>query len=451
MHLIAPRAEVQGRAATYSHTMPRPSSRRTLVLLPAVFVAGLLTGAALTAGASGEPFERLRVFAEALSIIEARYVDDRKADELIYDAIGGLTQGLDDHSIFLDPERYKSIREQTSGEYYGVGVSIDSSGSTIRVVEPVEGSPAEEAGVLAGDEIVAVDGVRLDAVGKDGLLDRIKGRRGTIVVLTLLREGAEVDIPVRRDQVRTKSVKARMVGAGVGWVKLERFQRRTADELKRALAELRDENGGPLTGLILDLRDNPGGYLNQAVAVADVWLNEGLIVSTLGRERAEPPGRARSPGTDKETPIVVLVNGGSASAAEIVAGALQDQARATLVGYTTYGKGSVQQFFDLPDGSALKLTTARYYTPSGRSIHGSGIEPDLPLGERGQWTPQIDVVGLLEDFPPPPKWAAEDFEVQVAAAYFADPERVRLAIQGAAADPPVDSESEPTSEATPAE
>ena len=395
-----------------------------------------MTGAALTAGATGEPFERLQVFAEALSIIEARYVDARPAGDLIYDAIGGLTQGLDDHSIFLDPDRYKSIREQTSGEYYGVGVSIDSSGSTIFVLEPVEGSPAEEAGIASGDEIIAVDGVRLDAVGKDTLLDKIKGRRGTIVVLTLLRDGAEIDIPVRRDQVRTKSVTGRLLGPGVAWVKLERFQRRTADELKRSLAELRESNGGPLTGLVLDLRDNPGGYLNQAVAVADVWLNEGLIVTTLGRERAEPPGRARGPGTDKDTQIAVLVNGGSASAAEIVAGALQDQERATLIGYTTYGKGSVQQFFDLPDGSALKLTTARYYTPSGRSIHGSGIEPDIALGEKGQWTPQVDVPALLADFPPGPEWAAADLELQVASAFLGDPDRLRAAFAATAADPP---------------
>ena len=412
-------------------------SLRSAVLLPAVFAAGLITGAAITAGASGEPFERLRVFAEALSIIEARYVDARPADELIYDAIGGLTQGLDDHSVFLDPERYRAIREQTSGEYYGVGVSIDSSGPVIRVLEPVEGSPAEEAGILSGDAIVAVDGARLEAVGKDALLDRIKGKRGTLVVLTLLRDGEEIDIPVRRDQVRTRSVHARLVRPGTAWIKLDRFQRRTADELKRAMAELRDENGEPLTGLILDLRDNPGGYLNQAVAVADVWLDEGLIVSTLGRERAEPPGRARAPGTDRDTPLVVLVNGGSASAAEIVAGALQDQGRATLVGYTTYGKGSVQQFFDLPDGSALKLTTARYYTPSGRSIHGSGIEPDLPLGDRGEWTPQIELEPILQGVPAPPEWAAEDFELQIAAAWLDDPSRVEALVRGGiAADPP---------------
>ncbi len=410
---------------------------RSIAVLCGVFAAGLLTGAALSAGATGEPFERLRVFAEALSIIEARYVDSRPADDLIYDAIGGLTQGLDDHSVFLDPEHYKSIREQTSGEYYGVGVSIDSSGPTIRVIEPVEGSPAEEAGIVPGDELIAVDGVRLEVIGKDALLEKIKGRRGTIVVLTLLRAGAELDVAVRRDQVRTRSVEARLIRDGIGWVKLARFQRRTADELKRALVELRDERGAPLTGLVLDLRDNPGGYLNQAVAVADLWLDEGLIVTTLGRDRAEPPGRARASGTDRDTKIAVLVNGGSASAAEIVAGALQDQGRATLVGYTTYGKGSVQQFFDLPDGSALKLTTARYYTPRGRSIHGSGIVPDLALGERGQWVPQIDLAPLLAGFPPPPTWAAEDLEVQVAAAFLEQPESVRTFVAGTlASDPP---------------
>ncbi len=389
-------------------------------MLVATFAAGVLTGAALTASATGEPFERLRVFAEALSLIESRYVDERSSDVLLYDAIGGLTQGLDDHSVFMDPERYRETREQTSGEYFGVGISVDTQDDGIHVVEPMQGSPAEEAGVLPGDRIVAVDGVRFEAAGTEALLSKIKGKRGTIVVLTVLRGADELDLPVRRDQVRTSSVDSRLLEPGYGWARLSRFQRRTADELRRALTELKEANGGPLAGLVLDLRGNPGGYLNQAVAVADLWLDDGVIVTTVGRERPEPAGRARAGGTDRDLQLVVLVDGGSASAAEIVAGALQDHERATLVGYTTWGKGSVQQFFDLPDGSALKLTTARYYTPSGRSIHGSGIRPHVELGERGSSHPDFDVDAVLAGHPPSPEWTSSDPELRVALGLLRD-------------------------------
>ena len=401
----------------YPLSMHERSRTRSAATLLATFLAGLLTGAAVSADATGEPYERLRVFAEALSLIESRYVDERTSDVLLYDAIGGLTQGLDDHSVFMDPERYREIREQTSGEYYGVGVSIDSNDGRILILQPLEGSPAEDAGLLPGDEIVAVDGVRIEEAGEDALLGKIKGRRGTVVVLTVQRGEEELDFPVRRDQVRTRSVESRLADGGYGWVKLSRFQRRTADELRRAVTELREENGGPLAGLVLDLRGNPGGYLNQAVAVADLWLADGVIVTTLGRQGKEPDGKARATGTDRDLSLVVLVDGHSASAAEIVAGALQDHGRALLAGYTTYGKGSVQQFFDLPDGSALKLTTARYYTPSGRSIHGSGIEPDLPLGRRG--VPDPSVEEALAD-QASPDWAEADVELRAALAWLRD-------------------------------
>jgi carboxyl-terminal processing protease len=410
--------------------MATPQTLRPATLV-GVFLAGLLSGAALTASATGEPYERLRVFAEALSLIEARYVDERPPDALLYDAIGGLTQGLDDHSVFMDPDRYRETREQTSGEYYGVGISIDSREGGIHVVQPMAGSPAEDAGLLPGDVIVAVDGLRIEAAGEDALLSRIKGRRGTIVVLTVRRGTDEMDFPVRRDQVRTRSVESRLLVDGYAWAKVSRFQRRTADELRRALAELAEENGAPLAGLVLDLRGNPGGYLNQAVAVADLWLSDGVIVTTVGRDRPEPAGRARAAGTDRDLVVVGLVDGGSASAAEIVAGALQDHGRARLLGYTTWGKGSVQQFFDLPDGSALKLTTARYYTPSGRSIHGSGIEPDIAFGERGSSQPDFAYEGLLAGFPPGPDWAAGDPELLLSLAFLRDPVAVEAGVRGA--------------------
>jgi carboxyl-terminal processing protease len=209
----------------------------------------------------------------------------------------------------------------------------------------------------------------------------VRGPRGTVVVLGVLRGGARLDLAMHRDQVRTRSVSGEMLPDGVGLVRLARFQKRTVDEVSEVLAQLRDERGGPLAGIVVDLRDNPGGYLRQAVAVADLWLADGTIVSTIDRGEAAQQDRAQALGTDKETPLVVLINAGSASAAEILAGALQDLHRATVVGYTSYGKGSVQQFFELSDGSALKLTTARYLTPSGRSIHGLGITPDIAFAD----------------------------------------------------------------------
>jgi len=390
----------------------------------AAFAAGILTGAALTAAAGAYPFEKLHVFAEALSKIDAHYVDERSTDDLIYDAIGGLTQGLDDHSVFLDPERYAQMQEQTSGEYFGVGIEVEDREGRVFVLAPLEGSPAEEAGVLAGDEIVAVDDALVTAIGSEGALKRIRGDRGTVVVLTMKRADAEqtVDISVRRDRVRTRSVESDLLEGGYGLVRVERFQRRTFDEVRRALTELEEANGAALAGIVLDMRGNPGGYLSQAVAIADIWIDEGVIVSTVDRHSLRQRDEAHAAGTDTTTPIAVLVDSGSASAAEIVAGALKDHERGKLIGYPTYGKGSVQMFFDLSDGSALKLTTARYYTPAGHHIHGSGIAPHIALGERGAEDPEGDLGSLLGDVPATAQLAA-DPEMHVAVAWLADPVR----------------------------
>lgn len=390
----------------------------------AAFAAGILTGGALTAAAGAYPFEKLHVFAEALSKIDAHYVDKRDPEALVYDAIGGLTQGLDDHSVFLDPERYAQMREQTSGEYFGVGIEVETRDERVFVIEPLEGSPAEEAGILAGDEIVAVDDADVTEIGPEGALARIRGDRGTVVVLSVERADAEapVDISVRRDRVRTRSVESDLVAGGIGLVRVERFQRRTFDEVRRALTELEEANGTVLNGIVLDMRGNPGGYLSQAVAIADLWIDQGTIVSTIDRRTLRQRDEAHPAGTDTTTPIAILVDSGSASAAEIVAGALKDHGRGKLIGYPTYGKGSVQMFFDLSDGSALKLTTARYYTPAGHHIHGSGIAPDIALGERGADDPEGDLTGLLDEVAVS-EAVARDPEMHVAIAWLADPVR----------------------------
>ncbi len=391
----------------------------------AVFAAGLITGAALTASANVYPLDRLQVFAEALVKINDFYVDERDPNELVYDAIGGLTQGLDDHSVFLDPERYLEMQEQTSGEYFGVGIQVEDRDGHVFVIEALEGSPALQAGVEAGDEIVAVDDVLVEAIGADAALARIRGDRGTVVVLTVVREGREhpLDIPVRRDRVHTRSAEGELLPDGVGLLRIERFQRRTVDEVRRELAELEEQADGPLQGLVVDLRGNPGGYLSQAVAVTDLWVEQGRIVSTVDRRSAAQHEEAHRAGTDTETPIAVLVDGGSASAAEIVAGALKDHGRATVIGYTTYGKGSVQQFFDLSDGSALKLTTARYLTPGGHNIHGSGIAPNLALGPAGARVPAHDLGSLLDAYPIPQTFWG-DPALHVALAWLDDGARV---------------------------
>lgn len=388
----------------------------------AVFVAGLLTGAAVTAGATDEiPFPRLEAFSHALSIIHARYVDERDPDQLVYDAIGGLTQGLDDHSVFLDPDAYRQMLEQTSGEYYGVGVQTENRSGRIFVLAVSEGSPAEEAGLRPGDELTSVDGTVLTPENAVEVLGGVRGPRGTLVLLGVARGEEVLEFAVRRDQVRTRSVFAALIGDGIGWLRISRFQKRTVDEASEALAELREAQGGELRGLVVDLRDNPGGYLRQAVSVADLWISDGTIVSTIDRGDASQDDRAQAAGTDLTLPLVVLINGGSASAAEILAGALQDTGRAKLIGYTSYGKGSVQQFFELADGSALKLTTARYLTPSGRFIHGSGISPDLVLGDVGTPFDSERFQVLFDAHPPTHDEVDADPELHAAWAYLRDP------------------------------
>lgn len=384
------------------------------------WVFGLLTGASLSAVGATIPYDRLTVFAEALSIIEDRYVDAREPDALVYDAIGGLTQGLDDHSVFLDPDEARRLKEETSGEYIGIGVTLDAKADALTVLTTLEGSPAEDVGVRPGDRIVAIDGQRVQAVGADMALERIKGPSGSVVVLTLARGADEVDLRLERGPVRARSVVGHRLDEQAGYLRIERFQLNTGDELKRALATLRPRPKD-MASLVLDLRGNPGGYLTQAIAVSDIFLPEGAIVHTLERGAPLRTESARGPGTIADLAVVALVDGGSASAAEIVAGALQDHGRARLLGYPTYGKGSVQQFFDLRDGSALKITVARYLTPNKASIHGSGIRPDWVLGERGATSPDIDIRAVLASAPAAPAWAPEDHALRLAWLALRDP------------------------------
>lgn len=352
----------------------------------AVLGFGLALGGAVLAGLalpvagddSGAVAER-RLLGEVMDRIRTEYVDPVTEDALVASAARGMVTGLDPHSRLLDAAEYEQVRISTSGHYTGVGLEVRGDGDQVVVVAPIPGSAAERAGLRAGDVLVSVDAEPVTAAALDATIRRLRGAPGTAVDVTARR--ADVLLPFRllRGPVQVQSVRAAPLGDGLGYVRITQFSDRTAADLARALRDLRAADGG-LRGLVLDLRDNPGGVLDAAVAVADAFLEQGLIVSASGRTRDARFRRDATPGDLLAgAPLAVLVNGNSASAAEIVAGALHDHGRATLLGARTFGKGSVQTVLPLSDGRALKLTTSRYFTPAGDSIQARGIEPDVAL------------------------------------------------------------------------
>lgn len=328
--------------------------------------------------AAGETYESLKIFTEVLSLVESNYVESVDSSQLVEGAINGLMRELDPHSSYMSPDVYKEMEVETEGSFGGLGIEITIRDHQLTVVSPIEDTPAYEVGIEAGDVIVKVDG---ESTSKMSLFDAVKkmrGPKGTSVTITIMREGfAEPkDYTIVRDIIKIKSVTSKMLEDGIGYVRIRRFQKSTAQELEEANAAL---GGSELRGMVLDLRKNPGGLLDQAIAVSDAFLDTGrLIVSTKGRlQNQNVEFNARAPADEIAFPMVVLVDGGSASASEIVAGALQDHGRAAVLGVQTFGKGSVQTIFPLSDGSGLRVTTAKYYTPSGRLIQGTGIEPDI--------------------------------------------------------------------------
>jgi carboxyl-terminal processing protease len=297
-------------------------------------------------------------------------------------AIRGMVAGLDPHSAFLDSQEYDEIRISTTGHYSGVGIEVALEDGVVRVVSPIDGTPAAAAGVLPGDVILSVDGRAVDGGGLEDTIDRMRGQPGTVVTVAVARTGVETPLEFRlkRANVEVHSVRDELLDHDVGYVRITHFSDTTAADLGRALTALHARTPYGLRGLVLDLRNNPGGVLEAAVSVSDAFLDDGVIVRASGRAVDARFEMDAQPGDLLQgAPLVVLVNGGSASASEIVAGALQDHHRATLVGHRTYGKGSVQTVMPLSDGHAIKLTTSRYYTPSGRSIHERGITPDVEL------------------------------------------------------------------------
>ncbi len=362
------------------------------LFLVSIFLLGIYIGAygkrTAQDGDNKEIYEYLRTFSDVIDLVKRNYVEDVKDKDIVYAAIKGILESLDPHSSFLPPDMYKEMQTDTKGEFGGIGIEITIKDGFPTVITPIEDTPAFKAGMKAGDHIVKIDGKPTKNMGLMDVVKLIRGPKGKAVTLSVAREGTQglKEYTVVRDIIFVKSVKFRMLSDEYGYIRLAQFQEKTSKDLDNALRELEKINKGrPLKGLILDLRNDPGGLLEQAVEVTDKFLSEGVIVSIEGRGGKKGPddGKmkfyAQKKGQEYLGPMVVLVNEGSASASEIVAGALQDYKRAIIVGTKSFGKGSVQTIFPLGDGSAVRLTTAKYFTPKGRSIQSEGIVPDITV------------------------------------------------------------------------
>ena len=328
------------------------------------------------------PLEDLRLFTEVFARIKRDYVEEVDDQTLLENAVRGMLSGLDPHSSYLDPEEYQDLQVGTRGEFGGLGIEVGMENGFVKVIAPIDDTPAARAGVRSGDLIIRLDGKPVKGMSLSEAVTVMRGEPGSEITLTMVRDGRDqpFDITITRDVIKVASVKQRILEPGFGYLRISHFQSGTGEHVLQALEALREASDGELKGLVLDLRNNPGGVLNAAVDVADAFLTEGQVVFTKGRiERSEMDFSATPNDALNGAPLVVLVNGGSASASEIVAGALQDHQRAVIMGQPTFGKGSVQTILPLRGEAAVKLTTARYYTPSGRSIQAEGIEPDVRL------------------------------------------------------------------------
>ncbi len=354
-----------------------------LVILAAmVMAAAMVSVVTLQPGAkaaSDDEYRRMRIFTEVLSEIQRKYVEKKSPDELITEAIKGMVSSLDPHSAYLTPDEYKDLQIETKGSFSGVGIEITMRDGVLTVVSPIEGTPAYKAGVQAGDRIIKIEGKLTKGMSLMDAVKAIRGPKGSKVTLTILREGAGQlkDISIVRELIPLRSVRYYLLEDGYGYVRVSNFQEDTTEDLIKALTVLQSQKV-PLKGLVLDLRNDPGGLLQEAISVADQFLTSGVIVSTKGRLPSQDMVFKATPkATAGNYPVICLINTGSASASEIVAGALQDHNRAVILGTPSFGKGSVQTIIPLEDKGALRLTTARYYTPNGRAIQAKGIKPDV--------------------------------------------------------------------------
>ncbi len=328
------------------------------------------------------PLDELRAFTEVMNKIKSDYVEPVEDKTLLQNAIRGMLSGLDPHSAYLDADSFKDLQVSTTGEFGGLGIEVGMEDGFVKVISPIDDTPAQQAGIHAGDLIIRLDDTPVKGLTLGEAVNRMRGKPGSEIVLTVVREGEEkpLKFTLKRAVIKVSSVKGRTLEPGFGYVRISQFQSNTGESLTSFITKLKQENGDKLKGLVLDLRNNPGGVLNASVDVADAFLEKGLVVYTDGRVRDSHQKFNAKPGDVlKGAPLIVLINGGSASASEIVAGALQDHKRAILMGSKSFGKGSVQTVVPMGDGAALKITTARYYTPSGRSIQAEGITPDILL------------------------------------------------------------------------
>ena len=358
-------------------------------------LVGLIAGLSISIGSgvfaeretkstAGLPVEELRTFSDVFGRIKNDYVEDVEDSEMLNNAIRGMLSGLDPHSSYLDQEEFKELQVGTSGEFGGLGIEVGMEDGFVKVIAPIDDTPAQRAGIEAGDLIIRLDDTPVKGLTLNEAVKIMRGKPGTVLRLTVVREGVDqpLKIDIKRDIIKVKSVKSRMLEDGFGYVRISQFQSKTAENMVDAIEKLKKDSDGALKGMVLDLRNNPGGVLNGAVAVSDAFLKKGLIVYTEGRVSDSKLRFNATPDDILDTaPMVILVNQGSASASEIVSGALQDHHRAIVVGTPTFGKGSVQTILPLSNGTAVKLTTARYYTPSGRSIQAEGIKPDIELDQ----------------------------------------------------------------------
>ena len=368
---------------------------RTGLLLGATFIAGVAAGPVLMDkgmawpiayaraqdGSRAETYRMLTLFGDVVERIRAEYVEPVNDRELIENAINGMLTGLDPHSSYMNAKSFRDMQVQTKGEFGGLGLEVQSENGIIKVVSPIDDTPAFRAGVKAGDLITMLDGQTVQGLTLNEAVDKMRGTPGSPIKLTIKREGINtpVEISMNREIIRIQVVKSRLEG-DIGYIRLSSFNEQTDPGLRKAVLDLKAKAGGNLKGFVLDLRNNPGGLLDQAVSVSDDFLDQGEIVSTRARHTEESQRWNAKPGDiTGGLPVVILINGGSASASEIVAGALQDHRRAVVLGTRSFGKGSVQTVMPLPGNGAMRLTTARYYTPSGRSIQGLGIAPDIEV------------------------------------------------------------------------
>jgi carboxyl-terminal processing protease len=372
-----------------------------------VVVIGVVMGVSLSVGGGllneEQPrskqqlaWEQAQLFAEVLERVKRDYVEPIDDAELLDSAIRGMVRDLDPHSEFLDASEYREIRSSTSGSYTGVGIEVAEIDDTIRVISPIAGSPAARAGIRSGDQLVAVDGRAIDARRMQDAMNELRGSPGTTVTLSVLRDDVLIDHEMQRQVIKVASVHRELIKPSYGYVRVNQFSDGTSAELSRAIDDLQEAYGGMLEGVVLDLRNNPGGVLDAAVDVSDLFLDSGVIVTADGRTLEARFTRSAHRGDILDgAPLVVLVNSGSASASEIVAGALQDHNRATIVGTPTFGKGLVQTVMPLSKGRAIKLTTSRYYTPSGDSIHEVGVTPDVMVEETPGF-PDLSLSGSID-------------------------------------------------------